>query len=125
MYKRLFNIMVMMISVLTLNLLTGRITDYIVHYKLDINPFKFTAIAMLTLVFILVPAYSYMKTRVEILVARILVSGNNSFGKTLGLMISFAIIFSFLFAIYLQQWFNISLLHEIRLKLLSTSKIAP
>ncbi len=112
--------MVLMISVLTLNLLTGFITNYIVHYKIDLNPFKFTAIAMLTLVFILIPAYRYMSSRVEILVARLLISGSNSFGKTIGLLFSFAIIFSVLFAIYLHQWFNINLLHEIKLRLFKT-----
>lgn len=108
--------MVLMISVLTLNLLTGFITNYIVHYKIDINPFKFTAIAMLALVFILVPAYSYMSTQIEMLVARLLVSGSNSFGKIIGLLLSFAIIFGILFSIYLKQWFNINLLHEIKVK---------
>ncbi len=117
MYKKLFKIMVLMISVLTLNILTGFITNYIVHYKIDLNPFKFTAIAMLTLVFILVPAYSYMSIQIEILVARVLVSGSNSFGKIIGLLFSFAIIFCILFAIYLHQWFNINLLEEVKMRL--------
>jgi type II secretory pathway component PulF len=110
--------MVLMISVLTLNLLTGFITDYIIHYKIDLNPYKFTAIAMLALVFILVPAFSYMKPKVEVLVARVLVSGSNSFGKNLGLLLSFAIIFIILFTIYLQQWFDINLLQVLKNKLL-------
>lgn len=110
MYKKLFNVMVLMISVLLVNLLTGFITDYIIHYKIDINPFKFTAVAMLTLVFILVPAYSYMNSRIEILVARILIKGSNSFGKFIGLLFSFALIFSVLFGIYLYQWFDINLI---------------
>ena len=114
MYKKLFNIMVLMISVLIINLLTGYITNYIVHYKLDLNPFKFTAIAMLVLVFILVPSYSFMGTRIEILVARILVKGSNSFGKIIGLLLSFAIIFGILFTIYLHQWFHINLIVEIK-----------
>lgn len=102
--------MVLMISVLTVNLLTGYITDYITHYKVDLNPFKFTAIAMLVLVFILVPAYSYLGSQVELLVARVLVKGSSSFGKILGLLLSFALIFSILYAIYLQQLFHINLL---------------
>ena len=106
--------MVLMISVLTVNLLTGYITDYIIHYKVDINPYKFTAIAMLGLVFILVPAYSYMSTRVEILIARTLLSGSNSFGKVLGLFISFTIIFGILFAIYLNEWFGINVLTMVK-----------
>jgi hypothetical protein len=118
MYKKLFKIMVLMISVLTLNLLTGFITNYIVHYKIELSPYKFTAIAMLTLVFILVPAYSYMSGKIEVLVARLLVSGSNSFGKIIGLLLSFSIIFIFLFAIYLHNWFNINLLVILKNKFL-------
>ena len=110
--------MVLMISVLTLNLLTGYITNYIVHYNIELSPYKFTAIAMLALVFILVPAYSYMSGRIELLVARVLVSGSNSFGKNVGLLLSFTLIFIILFAIYLHQWFNIDLLTVLKNKLL-------
>lgn len=101
--------MVLMISVLTVNLLTGYITNYIIHYKLDLNPFKYTAIAMLVLVFILVPAYSYLGSQVELLAARILVKGSSSFGKILGLFFAFGLIFSILYAIYLCQLFHINL----------------
>jgi hypothetical protein len=106
--------MVLMISVLTVNLLTGYITERIVHFRLDLNPYKFTALAMLVLVFILVPAYSFMSSKIEILVARILLSGSNSFGKTTGLLLSFILIFSLLFGIYLHQWFNINLLSVLK-----------
>jgi hypothetical protein len=108
--------MVLMITVLTVNLLTGYITDNIIHYKLELNPYKFTAIAMLVLVFILVPAYSYLNARVELLVAKVLLSGSNSFGKILGLLVSFALIFAVLFAIYLHDWFQINILTEIKAK---------
>jgi len=116
MFKKLFGIMVLMITVLTVNLLTGYITDNIIHYKLDLNPYKFTAIAMLVLVFILVPAYSYLNARVELLVAKVLLSGSNSFGKIIGLLLSFALIFAVLFAIYLHDWFQINILTEIKAK---------
>lgn len=109
--------MVLMISVLTLNLLTGFITEYIIHYDIGINPYKFTAIAMLALVFVLVPAYSYMTSKVELLVARVLVSGSNSFGKNLGLLLSFAIVFGILFLIYLNQWFDINFWEVLKTKL--------
>lgn len=110
MYRKLFNIMVLMISVLTLNLLTDFITNYILHYKLDINPLKYTALAMLALVFVLVPAYSYMSGKIEILAAKLLVKGSNSFGKVVGLLLSFLVLFTILFAIYLNKWFHISLI---------------
>ena len=106
--------MVLMITVLLVNLLTGFITQKIVHYNLGINPYKYTAIAMLALVFILVPAYRYMSARIEILVARVLLSGSNSFGKTLGLVISFSLIFGILFAVYLYTWFRINILSGLK-----------
>lgn len=122
MYKKLFNFMVLMISVLTLDLLTGYITNYIVHYNTELNPYKFTAIAMVTLVFILVPAYSYMNEYIQVLVAKALVSGSNSFGKIIGLLVSFSLIFGVLFSIYLKQWFHISILTEAKLILLNKLK---
>ena len=117
MYKKIFNVMVLMISVLTVNLLTGWITDYIIHYKLGIDPYKFTAIAMLALVFILVPAYSYLDKQIEYLIVKVLLSGSNSFGKVMGLFFSFALIFGVLFTLYLKEWFHINLLMVLKEKL--------
>lgn len=102
--------MVLMITVLVVNLLTDYITTWLINYKVDINPFKYTAIVMLMLVFVLVPAYSYLADKIELLVARLLVKGSNSFGKIIGLLFSFALIFSILYAIYLHQLFHINLL---------------
>ncbi|MGB3946706.1 MAG: hypothetical protein WBM13_01870 [Bacteroidia bacterium] len=110
MYRKLFNLMVLMITVLVVNLLTDYITTWLINYKVDINPFKYTAIVMLMLVFVLVPAYSYLADKIELLVARLLVKGSNSFGKIIGLLFSFALIFSILYAIYLHQLFHINLL---------------
>lgn len=117
MFKKIFSVMVLMITVLTVNLLTGYITDYIIHYKVELDPYKYTAIAMLVLVFILVPSYSYLNARVELLVAKVLLSGSNSFGKTLGLLLSFTLIVGVLFAIYLHEWFHINILVEIKEKM--------
>jgi hypothetical protein len=64
---------------------------------------------MVALVFILVPAYSYMSTKVEVLIARILLHGSNSLGKSIGLLFSFAIVFGILFLFYLHHWFNVNL----------------
>jgi hypothetical protein len=114
MFRKIFSIMVLMITVLTVNLLTGYITNYIIHYNLGIDPMKFTAIGMLALVFILVPAYGYMASKIEIMVAKLLLSGSNSFGKILGLLLSFGLIFSILFGIYLHEWFDINLLSTIK-----------
>jgi hypothetical protein len=49
-----------------------------------------------------------MSPKVEVLIARVLLSGSNSFGKTVGLLLTFFFIFGILFFIYLKQWFNIT-----------------
>ena len=101
--------MVLMISVLIVNLLTGFITNIIIHYNTGLSPFKVTAIAMVALVFVLVPSYRYMSSKIEVMVAKILLSGSNSLGKTMGLIFSFAVIFGILFLIYLYHWYNINI----------------
>ncbi len=98
-----------MISVLIIQLLTGYITNKIIHYETGLSPYKVTAFAMVALVFVLVPAYRYMHSKVEVIVAKILLSGSNSLGKTVGLIVSFALVFGILFLIYLHHWFNINL----------------
>lgn len=109
--------MVLTISVLTVNLLTGFITDFIVHYDTGIDPLKYTVIGMLSLVFILIPAYSYLSNRIELLTAKILASGSNSFGKYIGLLFSFALLFGILFSIYLHLWFGINILSLLKAKI--------
>jgi len=64
---------------------------------------------MVALVFVLVPSYRYMSSKVEVMIARLLLSGSNSLGKTMGLLLSFVLIFGILFLIYLYHWFNINI----------------
>ncbi len=109
MYKKIFNLMVLMTSVLIIQLLTGYITNYIIHLNTGLSPFKITALAMVALVFVLVPSYRYMSSKVEVMIARLLLSGSNSLGKTMGLLLSFVLIFGILFLIYLYHWFNINI----------------
>ena len=113
MYKKTFKLMVLMITVLVVNLLTSYITSCLINYKVDLNPFKYTVIVMLMLVFVLVPAYRYLADKIELIAARLLAKGSNSFGKVIGLLFSFALIFSILYAIYLYQLFHINLLKYI------------
>jgi hypothetical protein len=113
MYKKIFKLMVLMITVLVVNLLTDFITTWLINYKVDLNPFKYTGIVMLMLVFVLVPAYRYLADKIELIAARLLAKGSNSFGKVIGLLFSFALIFSVLYAIYLYQLFHINLLQHI------------
>lgn len=120
MYKKVFNLMVLMITVLVVNLLTDYITAWLINYKVHLNPFKYTAIVMLMLVFVLVPAYRYLANKIELIAARLLAKGSNSFGKVIGLLFSFALIFSILYAIYLYQLFHINLLKYITDVVLNT-----
>jgi len=63
---------------------------------------------MVALVFILVPSYRYISSKIEVMIAKLLLSGSNSLGKTIGLLFSFTLAFGILFLIYLYHWFNIN-----------------
>lgn len=106
--------MVLILSVLILNLLSDLISNYVIHAQLGIDPFRFTLIGMLALVFLLLPAFKILNAKIELLTARMLASGSNSFGKFLGLLLSFTLLFGLLFLIYLYHWFGISVFQQFR-----------
>ena len=57
MYRKLFKLAVTLITILTVNLISGKISDYLVNYKYKthIKPITFTLIAMGVIVIIFYP----------------------------------------------------------------------
>jgi hypothetical protein len=106
--KRIINFCVLAITILSVNLLTGFITDYFLHYKNITNPMKFTALGMLVLVAVFYPIFEYMESKVEALARGLIKKGNNAMGKRLGFVIVFSILILILYCIYANLWFKIN-----------------
>lgn len=106
--RRLFGYCVLVVTVLSVNLLTGYISNYLMHYKGMTNPYKFTAIGMGVLVIILFPAFKYLDELVKSMAQRMMSKGHHMFGKFLGTLIVFALLLFVLYCIYADQWFGIN-----------------
>lgn len=103
----------MAITILLVNLLTTFIADYLLVYKGNISPLKFTAIGMGIIVVVFYPAFEYLNGIVEKLTTRFLKKGNNIFGRTLGVYITFLALLFIIYCIYAHIWFNVNVIKVI------------
>ncbi|NVO10175.1 MAG: hypothetical protein HXX16_09465 [Bacteroidales bacterium] len=113
MNRRIFNFLVICVTILLVNLLTTFITDYFMAYKNHTNYLKFTAIGMGAIVLVLYPAFEYINRLVEKFTTSFLKKGKNIFGRTLGVYIAFCIIIFILYCIYARIWFHINVIEII------------
>src|SRR5262245_50122753 len=105
-YKKLVNFYVFILSILTVNLLSDKITSFILSFRFTINPAKATAIGMGVLVFVLYPAYNWLDDLSEKSAKRIFKVGKNAGGKFFGVTMAFLFCLGILFLFYLNLWFG-------------------
>jgi len=109
MYRRLFKFAVATITILTLNLITSRISEYMISYKYrtQIKPLTFTLIAMGIVTLIFYPLMTHMEDWLNMLSSKIIKSGNSFGGKYIGLFVMYLICLVVLLYFYAKMWFNI------------------
>lgn len=110
MYKNLFKFAVTTITILTVNLLTSKITNYLVSYKVHYKPIVFTLMAMGIITIIFYPLFIWLKEGVNKLSIKIVRSGKSIGGKYFGLLIIFLLCLAILLYFYAKMWYNIDLL---------------
>ena len=111
MNRKIFNFLVLVITILLINLLTNFIADLLIKYRSQTNYLKFTAIGMGVIVLVFYPAFEYLNGMVEKLTTRFLKKGNNLFGRILGVYIAFFIMLFTLYCIYAHIWFNVNVVN--------------
>ena len=89
MYRYSFRFVVMSITILTANLLTTALSNYLVTYKNHIKPLTFTLLGMAITVVIFYPLFSKLEEWVKGLSTRIIKKGKSVAGKYLGLVLVF------------------------------------
>lgn len=77
MYRKLFKFAVMTITILSANLLTNKIGDFLIGYKMHYKPLTYTLIAMAIITLILYPLYAYLEKWLTILSTKIVKSGRS------------------------------------------------
>ena len=112
MYRRLFKFAVTTITILTINLLANKISEYIISYKYkaQIKPIAFTMIAMGIITLIYYPLISRMEIWLNIVSSKIIKSGKSFGGKYLGLLAMYLLCLLVLLYFYAKMWYNIDLI---------------
>ncbi len=108
-YRKFVNFLIFIISILTVNLVTTVISDYLMRYMHQTHPLKATLIGMVLMVFVLYPAYNWIDDLSEKTTKKIFTAGKNAAGKFFGLLWAFSVAFAILFVCYLNLWFNIKI----------------
>lgn len=106
MYKYLFRFVVTTLTILTANLLTSAISDYMVTYKYSTKPISFTFIGMLIIVLVFYPLFIKLEDWITGISVKFIKSGRSVAGKYLGLIFSFFGGMVFLFYFYARMWYH-------------------
>jgi hypothetical protein len=107
MYRFLFRFFVITVTILTANLLTTVISDYMITYKNHVRPATFTFIAMGIIVVIFYPLFTKMQEWVKKISMKVIKSGKGVAGKYIGILLTFFLIMLVLFYFYGKMWYHI------------------
>ncbi|HLN21586.1 MAG TPA: hypothetical protein VK213_10885 [Bacteroidales bacterium] len=110
MTRYIFRFFVITITILTANLLTTAISDYLTTYRNHVKPFTFTLIGMGVIVLVFYPLFTKMETWVKKISSGFIKTSRNVAGKYLGLFLAIVLAMIILFYFYLKLWYGIDLL---------------
>ena len=113
MYRFFFRFVVTTLTILTANLLTTAITDYMITYKNHVKPLKFTLIAMAIIVIVFYPLFLKMEEWLRKISVKVIKSGNSVAGRYIGLFMIFLGGLLILLYFYTRMWYHIDLLRII------------
>lgn len=109
MYRFFFRFVVTSLTILTANLITSAISNYMVSYKNSFKPLTFTLIGMGIIVLIFYPLFMKLEDWVTGISVKIIKSGNSLAGKYLGLFLTFTIGLLILMYFYARIWYHLDI----------------
>lgn len=109
MYKYLFRFVVTVLTILTANLLTTSISDYMTTYKDHYKPLTFTLLGMAIITVVFYPLFIKLESWVKAISVKVVKSGNSVGGRYLGLLLTFLAGISVLVYFYARLWYNIDI----------------
>jgi hypothetical protein len=110
MYRYSFRFVVMSITILTANLLTTALSNYLVTFRNQIRPMTFTLLGMAVIVVIFYPLFARLEQWVKGLSMKVVKKGKSMAGKYLGLIFSFLVCIMVLSYFYAKMWYHIDIL---------------
>jgi hypothetical protein len=107
MYRFFFRFVVMSLTILTANLLTNAISDYMVSYKNQYKPLTFTLIGMAIIIVVFYPLFVKLEDWVKSISVKVIKSGNSFAGKYIGLPLTFLGCLAILVYFYAKMWYHL------------------
>jgi hypothetical protein len=107
MYRFFFRFVVITLTILTANLLTTFISEYLVTYKNHLKPITFTLIGMAIITIVFYPLFLKLEVWVKAISVRLIKSGRSVAGKYLGLALTFIGGMIVLLYFYARMWYHI------------------
>jgi hypothetical protein len=103
----------MTLTILTANLLTNALSNYMISYKNHYKPLAFTFIGMGITVVVFYPLFLKLESWVKDISVRAVKSGKTVAGKYLGLLLVFIAGLVILSYFYAKMWYHINILRVI------------
>jgi hypothetical protein len=100
----------MSITILTANLLTTALSNYLVTFKNNVRPLTFTIIGMGITVIIFYPLFAKLEEWVRSLSVKVIKKGKSMAGRYLGLALAFVVSLMVLSYFYTRMWYHIDIL---------------
>jgi dolichol kinase len=100
----------MSITILTANLLTTALSNYLVTFKNNVRPLAFTIMGMGVIVVIFYPLFAKLEEWVKGVSMKVVKKGKSMAGKYFGLIFSFLLCLIVLSYFYAKMWYHIDIL---------------
>lgn len=113
MYRYFFRFAVMTVTILSVNLITNAISNYMITYKNHYKPVVFTFLGMGVTVVIFYPLFIKLELWVKNISAKTVKSGNSVAGKYFGLLFTFLAALIILSYFYAKMWYHINIFQTI------------
>jgi uncharacterized membrane protein required for colicin V production len=101
------------LAILTANLLTNAISNFMVSYKYNYKPLTFTLLGMAIIVVIFYPLFIKLEEWLKKISAKMVKSGNSLAGRYLGLFFTFLLGLLVLVYFYAKMWYHIDILNAL------------
>ncbi len=109
-YRRLFKFVVTTLTILTANLVTTSISEYLISYKSHLRPITFSLVAMGIICLIFYPLFTKLEEWINDISTKIIKGGKSLGGKYLGLILVYFVCLAILTYFYAKMWYKIDLL---------------
>lgn len=109
MYRSLFKFVVTTLTILTAELVASYFSLFLVSYKYEFKPLRFTFLAMGIITVVFYPLFMKLEEWLNRVSKKFVKAGHSFAGKYIGLLLMFVVGIFILLYFYAKLWYNINI----------------